>query len=371
MTQSNRWFWLTIAIISMALLYILAPILLPFVAGALLAYLGDPIVDRLEKFKISRTLSVVVVFFVGFLVILPILFFLVPLIESQIRSLVDKMPEYIDWIMVNLEPTLKDTFGISIPALEIEQLKATFGEQFSNAGGFFKSLIRTVSHSGLVVAGWVANLFLIPVITFYLLRDWDNLVDYIHDLLPRSVEPTVSRLAKESDNVLGAFLRGQMLVMLALGTIYAIGLKLIGLEFALLIGMLAGVLSFIPYMGLVVGIVVAGVAIMLQTHDPMNLVWVALVFIIAQVIEGTILTPLLVGDRIGLHPVAVIFSVLAGGQLFGFFGILLALPVFAVIAVIMRHFHKTYKDSHLYDDFDPDKAEKVDDMIMDDDVAEV
>ena len=370
MTQSNRWFWLTIAIVSMGLLYFLAPILLPFVAGALLAYLGDPIVDRLEKFKISRTLSVVVVFFIGFLIILPILFFLVPLIELQIKSLVDKMPGYIDWVMVNLEPTLKDTFGISIPALEIEQLKATFGEQFSNAGGFFKSLIRTISHSGMVVAGWAANLFLIPVITFYLLRDWDNLVDYIHDLLPRSVEPTVSRLAKESDNVLGAFLRGQMLVMLALGTIYAIGLKLIGLEFSLLIGMLAGLLSFIPYMGLVVGIVVAGVAIMLQTHEPINLMWVALVFIVAQLIEGTLLTPLLVGDRIGLHPVAVIFSVLAGGQLFGFFGILLALPVFAVIAVIMRHFHKTYKDSHLYDDFDPDKAEKVDDMILDDDVAE-
>jgi predicted PurR-regulated permease PerM len=359
MTQSNRWFWLTIAIISMALLYFLAPILLPFVSGALLAYLGDPIVDRLEKFKISRTLSVVVVFFIALLLVLPIFFYLVPLIESQIKLLIVKMPGYIDWIMVNLEPTLKDTFGISVPALEIEQLKATFGEQFSDAGGFFKSLVRTISHSGMVVAGWAANLFLIPVITFYLLRDWDNLVAYIHDLLPRSVEPTVSRLAKESDNVLGAFLRGQMLVMLALGTIYAVGLKLVGLELALLIGMLAGILSFIPYMGLIVGIVVAGGAIMLQTHDPTNLMWVALVFIIAQVIEGTILTPLLVGDRIGLHPVAVIFAVLAGGQLFGFFGILLALPVFAIIAVIMRHFHKTYKDSHLYDDFDPDKQEKI------------
>ena len=367
MTQSNRWFWLTVAIISMALIYILAPILLPFVSGALLAYLGDPVVDRLEKFKISRTLSVVIVFFIAFLLVLPIFIFLVPLIESQIKLLIVKMPGYIDWIMVNLEPTLKDTFGVSVPALEIEQLKATFGEQFSDAGGFFKSLVRTISHSGMVVAGWAANLFLIPVITFYLLRDWDNLVDYVHDLLPRSVEPTVSRLAKESDEVLGAFLRGQMLVMLALGTIYAIGLKLVGLEFALLIGMLAGLLSFIPYMGLVVGILVAGVAIMLQTHDPMNLLWVAMVFIIAQVIEGTVLTPLLVGDRIGLHPVAVIFSVLAGGQLFGFFGILLALPVFAVIAVIMRHFHKTYKDSHLYDDFDLAQQEKIASVIAKDD----
>ncbi len=350
MTQSARWFWLTLFVIASALLYLLAPILLPFVAGALLAYLGDPLVDRLETWNISRTLSVVCVFFAAFLIVLPLMMFLIPLIDSQIRLLITKAPGYLDWLMINLEPTLQDTFGINIPALEVEQLKSTFAEQFSNAGSFVKSLIRTVTHSGFVVAGWAANLFLIPVITFYLLRDWDHLVAYIHDLLPRKAEPTVSLLAKQSDEVLGAFLRGQMLVMLALGTIYAIGLKVVGLEFSLLIGMLAGVLSFIPYMGLIVGILVAGIAVMLQTHDPTNLLWVSLVFIVAQAIEGTILTPLLVGDKIGLHPVAVIFSVLAGGQLFGFFGILLALPVFAVLAVILRHFSQSYKDSHLYGD---------------------
>lgn len=359
MTQSTRWFWLTIAVISSALLYFLAPILLPFVAGALLAYLGDPIVDRLETWKISRTLSVVIVFLVLFLLILPLVVFLIPLLESQVRLLIAKAPGYIDWLMINLEPMLQDTFGVNIPALEVDQLKQTFTDQFSSAGSFFKSLIRTVTHSGAVVAGWTANLFLIPVITFYLLRDWDRLVAYIHDLLPRNIEPTVSLLAKESDEVLGAFLRGQMLVMLALGTIYAVGLKLVGLEFSLLIGMVAGILSFIPYMGLIVGIVMAGIAVLLQTHDPSNLIWVVMVFGVAQMIEGMLLTPLLVGDRIGLHPVAVIFSVLAGGQLFGFFGILLALPVFAVIAVIMRYFHKTYKGSHLYSE---DKvAEALDD----------
>lgn len=348
MTQSNRWFWLTISVVAGGLLYLLAPILLPFVAGALLAYLGDPVVDRLVTWKISRTLSVVVVFFVLFLVMLPILLYLIPLLEAQIKLLITKTPGYIDWIMVNLEPTLQETFGVNIPSLEVEQLKSTFKDQFSNAGGFFKSLLRTVTHSGFVVAGWAANLFLIPVITFYLLRDWDRLVEYFHDLLPRDIEPTISLLTKESDQVLGAFLRGQMLVMLALGTIYTIGLKLVGLELSLLIGMLAGILSFIPYMGLIVGIIVASVAVLLQTQDPTNLLWVGAVFIFAQMIEGTILTPLLVGDRIGLHPVAVIFSVLAGGQLFGFFGILLALPVFAIIAVVMRHLHDSYKGSDLY-----------------------
>ena len=349
MTQSTRWFWLALAVISSTLLYFLAPILLPFVTGALLAYLGDPLVDRLENWKISRTLSVVTVFFVVFLLMLPVFLFLVPLLESQIKLLIAKTPVYIDWLMVNLEPTLQETFGFNIPALEVEQLKAAFTGQFSTAGSVVKSLLNTVTQSGFVLAGWAANLFLIPVITFYLLRDWDRLVAYIHDLLPRDVEPTVSLLTKQSDEVLGAFLRGQMLVMLGLGIIYAIGLKIVGLEFSLLIGILAGLLSFIPYMGMAVGIVVAGVAVILQTHDPSNLLWVGLVFVVAQVIEGTILTPLLVGDRIGLHPVAVIFSVLAGGQLFGFFGILLALPVFAVLAVVMRYLHKSYKGSQIYD----------------------
>ena len=349
MTQSTRWFWLTIFLLVSTLLYLLAPILLPFISGALLAYIGDPLVDRLEKWNISRTLSVIIVFLFVFLLIIPVLLFFIPLIESQIKLLFTKAPGYIDWLMINLEPMLKDKLGISVPALETEQLKETFAQQFSGVGNFLKSLIRTVTRSGLVVAGWAANFFLIPVICFYLLRDWDKLVAYIKDLIPRNIEPTISLLAKESDEVLAAFVRGQMLVMLALGIIYAIGLKFVGLEFSLLIGMLAGILSFIPYMGLIVGILVAGIAVMLQTHDPSNLIWVSLVFIVAQVIEGTLLTPLLVGDRIGLHPVAVIFSVLAGGQLFGFFGILLALPVFAVLAVIMRYFHRSYKGSNLYE----------------------
>ena len=342
MTQSTRWFWLTLIIISSLLLYLLAPVLLPFVSGALLAYLGDPLVDRLESWKVPRTWGVVILFLILLLIILPLLLFFIPLLESQIKLLIDKAPGYIAWLMKNLEPKLQETFGFNIPALEVDQLKETFNQQFSTAGNFFKSLIRTVTHSGFVVAGWLANLFLIPVITFYLLRDWDDLVAYVHDLLPRNIEPTVSLIAKESDEVLGAFLRGQMMVMLALGTIYAIGLKIVGLEFSLLIGMMAGMLSFIPYMGLIVGILVAGIAVLLQTHDPTNILWVSLVFGVAQLIEGTILTPLLVGDRIGLHPVAVIFAVLAGGQLFGFFGFLLAIPVFAVLAVIMRHLHRSY-----------------------------
>ena len=174
------------------------------------------------------------------------------------------------------------------------------------------------------------------------------MVAYVDDLLPRSVEPLIATLARESDDVLGAFLRGQLLVMLCLASLYALGLAVVGLEFALLIGLLAGLVSFVPYLGLIVGIAVAGIAILFQTQNPVDLFWVFAVFGVAQVIEGTVLTPLLVGERIGLHPVTVIFAVLAGGQLFGFFGILLALPVAAVLAVIMRHIHTSYKQSQIY-----------------------
>ena len=348
MTQSTRWFWLTVITFLSFLLYLLAPILLPFISAALLAYLGDPLVDRLEKTRLTRTLSVVVVFLLLFAVLGPLMVFLITLLKEQLGNFLIQMPDYLDWLVVNLQPTVQTKLGVTLPTLEVEQLKETFIKEWANAGGFIKGLIRTISHSGLVVAGWLANIILIPVITFYLLRDWDRLVDYVHDILPRSIEGKVVQLAQESDEVLGAFLRGQMLVMLALGIIYSIGLSIVGVEFSLLIGLFAGLLSFIPYMGLIVGVLIAGVAVLFQTGELISLLWVFLVFGLAQMIEGMFLTPVLVGDRIGLHPVAVIFAVLAGGQLFGFFGILLALPVFAVLAVLLRHAHKKYKGSKIY-----------------------
>jgi len=186
------------------------------------------------------------------------------------------------------------------------------------------------------------------LVAFYLLRDWDLLVAKVRDLLPRHIEPTISKLARESDGVIGAFLRGQFIVMSALGVIYSVGLSLIGLEFSLLIGLLAGLISFVPYLGLITGVLAASVVALLQFHSFLSIVWVLAVFGIGQLISDFLLTPLLVGDRIGLHPVAVMFAVLAGGHLFGFFGILLALPVAAVIVVILRHVLNEYLNSNFY-----------------------
>ena len=212
----------------------------------------------------------------------------------------------------------------------------------------------------MVLVGWVANLVLIPVVAFYLLRDWDRLMACLRELLPRRIEPTVTALARESDEVLGAFFRGQLLVMLGLGTIYTLGLWIVGLDLALLVGLIAGLVSFVPYLGFIIGILLAGVLALIQFHDMAHLLGVVGVFAVGQAMEGMLLTPLLVGERIGLHPVAVIFAVLAGGQLFGFFGVLLALPVAAVIAVFLRHMRHHYVRSELYGNerpTDTDQAE--------------
>lgn len=347
MTESNKWFVLIGLLITGWLIYLLAPVLTPFMMAAILAYIGDPLVDKLEARKFSRTLAVVTVFSILSVAALICLVILIPLIEKQILLLAKKFPVYIDTVKTHVLPWLNSKFDLGLH-LDVESIKTTLQTYWKDASGIVATIISSVTNSSLLLVGWLANLVLIPVVTFYLLRDWDILVARIHELIPRKVEPVISRLAKASDEMLGAFLRGQLLVMLALAIIYTTGLWIVGLDLALLIGGLSGIVSFVPYLGFIVGIVVAGIAALMQFQDVIHLVYVAIVFGIGQAVEGMLLTPLLVGDRIGLHPVAVMFAVLAGGQLFGFLGVLLALPVAAVIAVILRYLHERYMDSALY-----------------------
>jgi len=346
-TDSQKWMILIGAAITAFALYLLAPILTPFFAAALLAYLGDPLADQLEK-KFSRTLSVSIVFTALFSVLTIVAIIVFPLLAQQVSYLINNMPTYIDHIQHNVVPMLAQKSGIDTSLIDFELIKKLFTAHYAQAGGLVSQLVSSVAASGLVLVAWIANMVLIPVVTFYLLRDWDVLMARIDELLPRKIQPVISKLAKESDEVLAAFLRGQFLVMLALGIVYSTGLWFIDLKLALLIGMLAGLVSFVPYLGFIVGIVAASVAMLLQTQDLMQLIPVAIVFTIGQMLEGMLLTPLMVGDRIGLHPVAVIFAVLAGGQLFGFVGILLALPVAAVLAVLIRHVHDEYKSSAIF-----------------------
>lgn len=349
MNASLRWaLGIALLLIVGWLLWLLAPVLTPFVFGALLAYLGDPVADRLEAVGASRGLAVVIVF-VGFTVAgIGLLLVLIPLLEKQIAVLIQQVPRYIDWLQAVGIPWVMSHLGLEDARLDLGVLKDSVREHWSTAGGIIAGLGAYLSRSGVALVGWLANLVLIPVVTFYLLRDWDVLVERIHALVPRRYEGTAARLARESDEVLGAFLRGQLVVMFGLAVIYSTGLWLVGVDLALLIGGIAGLVSFVPYLGFIVGILAAGIAALVQFHDWLPLVYVVAVFGVGQLIEGTVLTPLFVGDRIGLHPVAVIFAVLAGGQLFGFFGVLMALPVAAVVMVFVRHAYLTYRGSALY-----------------------
>ena len=338
--------WAVVGMVTLT--WLLAPVLTPFIAGALLAYLGDPWADRLEALGLKRSLAVTAVFAVLFVLLTLMVLLLLPMVGRQLAVLAQRLPEYMQWLQENLVPLLRDALGISGGAIDLAALGQALSGYWAQAGGMLGGMLGLVSASGGVLVQFVANLLLIPVVTFYLLRDWDILITNIGRLLPRRIEPAVAALAAESDEVLGAFLRGQILVMLAQGAIYSLGLWIVGLEFGLLIGMLAGLVSFVPYLGAIVGVSVALIAAYLQFHEIGALLPVLLVFGVGQVLEGMLLTPLLVGDRIGLHPVAVIFAVLAGGQLFGFFGVLVALPVAAVVMVLLRHSHDGYLRSALY-----------------------
>lgn len=347
MTDSNKWYWLTVFVIGGVLVYLLAPVLTPFMIAAILAYIGDPLVDRLENYKLPRTLAVVVVFVLLTLVAAIALIILLPMLEEQIVVLSKKIPVYIETIQTQLIPWLNARFGLSI-VIDPEQLKESFNINWKQAGGVATKLAAYATRSGAFLAEVAANLVLVPVVAFYLLRDWDVLVERVRELLPRKSEKVVNKIAKESDEVLASFLRGQLSVMLALSLIYSVGLGIVGLDLALLIGLIAGLVSFVPYLGFIVGIIIASIAALMQFGDMTHLVYVGVVFMVGQMLEGMVLTPYLVGDRIGLHPVAVIFAVLAGGQLFGFLGVLLALPVAAIIAVIMRYLNEQYKSSSMY-----------------------
>ena len=348
MSDAQKWLVFGGTIFSGWLLYLLAPILMPFIVGALFAYLGDPLVDRLEKTRLSRTLSVVIVFGTMIMSGLILLLFILPQLERQITGLVVRLPQFISWIQENMLPRLIVILGLEPGSLDLAVVKDAFANNIKDISGIMGRLLVKLTQSGQSLIIWFAYLTLIPVVTFYLLRDWDILVGKVNELIPRPYEKLVSKLAKQCDEVLAEFLRGQLLVMLAQAVLYSVGLWIVGLEFSLLIGMLAGLVSFVPYLGFIVGIGVAGIAGFMQFHDIIHLVYILIVFGFGQVIEGMILSPLLVGDRIGLHPVAVIFAVMAGGQLFGIVGVLVALPVAAVIVVLLRHVHERYLESNLY-----------------------
>jgi len=344
--------WLIITAIFAFIIYLLLPVLTPFLIAAILAYICDPLVDRLclvgvGKFKLGRTLATVLVMAGIFGLLTLLLLILIPLLQKESLLIAERLPDTINNIRASVEPWLQSKLGISL-AIDGAQIQDIITKNWKTAGGLLGDVLIMAGNNGMALVGIIANILLLPVVLFYLLRDWDGFVESIGQLIPRDWHDKSATVAREIDQVLSEFLRGQLSVMLAMSAFYAIGLWLAGLSMALPIGLIAGLLGFVPYLGFALGVVLALVVAALQFTSFGQVIPVLMVFGLGQVLEGMILTPKLVGDRIGLHPVIVIFALLAGGQLFGFAGVLLALPVSAAIAVGLRHTKDNYLNSDTY-----------------------
>ena len=346
-------FWLIGLVLFLIALYLLRGVLLPFVAGIAIAYLLDPLCDRLERAGCSRTLATSIVTICFVIVAATLLVLIVPLIEGQIIDLIVQMPRLISAVQRWATPLLaglEERFG----AGQVEEIRQALGGQL---GGILKWIVGAFQQlltSGLALVNILSLLFITPIVSFYLLRDWDHLVAKIDGWLPRRYAPVIRQQARLIDETLAGFARGQATVCLILGTFYAVALSVAGLDFGLAVGLMTGVLSFIPFVGTITGFVTSmGLAIAQFTGGPDGTDWLSIglvagIFVVGQVVEGNFLTPKLVGDRIGLHPVWVIFALLAGGALFGFVGVLLGLPAAAVVGVLTRFGLKRYMGSPLY-----------------------
>ncbi|CAD9196873.1 chloramphenicol efflux transporter CxpE [Acinetobacter bohemicus] len=333
-------------------LYLLKPVVLPFIAAFLVAYLFSPLVDKLHRIGLPRWLSIGIVFIgIGVIVTLAI-WYVVPLVWQQLIYARDSIPAGIHWLNYTFLPWVSQTFNVEAMEIDTEQISKVVMEyiQTNYSADSIQSMVLRVAQSGLNFIQIGGVVVLIPIIAFYFLLDWDRMLESLRRLIPRHYEKTTLGIVGECHNVLGAFVKGQFLVMFLLGVVYAVGLQLIGLEVGLIIGMVAGLASIIPYLGFGVGIIAAVIATLFQFGiDWTHLALVIIVFMIGQAIEGYILQPFLLGDKIGLSPVAVVFAVLAGAQLAGFLGMLIALPVAAVIVVLLRHARECYEKSRLYD----------------------
>lgn len=340
-------FWFVGCVVFIAILWLLRDMLLPFVAGMVIAYFLDPVADRFERWGAPRWLATVLVLLIFVIALTFILLLILPAISAQIADLVANLPRYADWVRNRLVPLigriledLSGDEGVKLPNIA--------SDYAGSAVGWLGSVLRSIVSGGVALFDILSLMIVTPIVAFYLLRDWDRMTALIDSWLPLEHAETIREQVREVDHTLAGFIRGQATVCLILGVFYALGLSLVGLNFGLVIGLLAGFLSFVPYVGSVIGFVASvGIAIV-QFGDPVMVGLVAAIFFVGQAVEGNFLTPKLVGGRIGLHPVWVIFALLAGASLFGFLGVLLAVPVAAVIGVLVRFALGRYLDSRFY-----------------------
>lgn len=340
-------FWLVSLIVFLIGLYLLRDVLLPFVAGMAVAYLLDPLCDRLEGWGLSRTLATTIITVVFLVLVVLVVLLLVPLFAGQVTRLVGLLPEVFESLRGFLAEALA-TIEARVDAELLTKLRDALAGSASRMVTWFTGALRGLIGGGMALVNLLSLIVITPVVAFYLLRDWDAIVARIDSWLPRQHQAEIRRQARAVDETLAGFVRGQGMVCLVLGIFYAIGLSLAGLDYGLVVGLSAGILSFIPFVGSIVGLLLSVGLALLQFDEILRIVIVAAIFFIGQALEGNFLTPKLVGEKVGLHPVWVIFALLAGGALFGFVGVLLALPVAAVIGVGVRFGMGRYLQSRYF-----------------------
>ena len=343
MTVERRLVWWLIGLgVVFAALYLLSDILLPFVLGFAIAYLLDPVADILERWRLPRWAAAGVITLASVLAVIVALLLLAPLLQSQLLDFAERIPHYAELIRERAM-ILFEALQERLSAEEISNLRAQIGAfAGQDAVAWLGGLVRGLWGGGVALLNALSVVVITPIVTFYLLRDWDRIVAHVERLVPGAWSGAVAEQAREIDRVLAGFVRGQMSVCALLGLFYGIGLSLIGLDFGLVIGLGTGLISFVPYFGMLVGFV-AGIGVALAQFDgwqPVALV--AAVFVFGQFVEGNFVSPRLVGGRVGLHPVWMIFALMAGATLFGFLGILLAVPVAAVFGVMVRFWTRRY-----------------------------
>ncbi|MCR9072932.1 MAG: AI-2E family transporter [Alphaproteobacteria bacterium] len=345
MTRRERQvFWLLLLVAFLLATYVLRHVLLPFVAGMAVAYLLDPVADRLERLKLSRTLATTIVLLSFFIVTIGLLLLLLPILQQQVDQFIKAVPGYVELVRDRIGPKLQELMLGFDQGAAMSKLPDLAGNALKWIGNIFGKLLS----GGAWLANLISILVITPLVSFYLLRDWDKIVAAVDGWLPRDQADAIREQMRAIDQTLAAFVRGQSTVCLILGVFYAAGLSLAGLNFGLVIGLFAGLISFVPFVGSTLGAILSiGLATaQFGTWEPVAVV--AAIFVAGQLIEGNFLTPNLVGEAVGLHPVWVIFALLAGGALFGFLGVLLAVPVAAVVGVLTRFALQQYLASPLH-----------------------
>jgi predicted PurR-regulated permease PerM len=340
-------FWLIGLLLATLTIWILSGMLLPFVVGLAIAYGFSPLVDRMERRRLPRWLGTTLVLASFVLALVVFVLLLLPLAEAQVSQLIDSLPQYREALRGRVMPLIERLVS-HLSDEDVQRLRGAAGQYAFNVAGWAAQVLRGVLTGGLALIDVASLLFITPVVAFYLLRDWSRLVATVDRWLPRDHAPTIRQQAREINRTLSGFVRGQALVCVALGTFYAVGLSAAGLNFGLVIGLLAGVLTFVPYVGTLFGFASSVSLALLQFDDVWRVGVIVGVFLVGQALEGNVLTPKLVGDKVGLHPVWVMFALLAGASLFGFLGVLIAVPMAATIGVLVRFALGQYLQSSYY-----------------------